>query len=78
MRFELKMVAIKLAGRYRVATEVKAFIAFESLSRCSLSKVRIFACEFNVPIVLYMLMLVFCMSLLVRKSKILCSCQEHS
>ena len=74
---ELKTVATKLAGRYRVATEVKALEAFESLSRCSLNRVRILACSPNRPSVLDIAALVPFNWLLVRNSRILCNYQTR-
>lgn len=71
------IVAIKLAGRYNVATKVNAFMAFESLSLSSLRRVRILASEFKVPKVWNMAVLVSCICLLVRKSRILYSYQAR-
>ena len=74
---ELNTVAIKLAGRYSVATNVKAFIVLESFSLSLLRKVRILLCPSNVPKVLDMAVLVRCICSLVRKSRILCSCHAQ-
>ena len=77
-RLELNTVATRVAGRYSVATEVNAFIAFESLSLCSPSRVRILACSPKRTKFWDMAVLVLSMCLLVRKSRILCSCQVDS
>ena len=71
MRLDWNTVAIKLAGRYKVATEVSAFITFESLSRSSLRRVSVLASKPKLPNVWETAVLVFCISWLVRKSRIL-------
>ena len=70
-RPELKTVATRVAGRYSVATDVKAFIAFESFSLCSLSRVRTLACSPNRASVCNIVVLVLSSCLLVRNSRIL-------
>ena len=48
IRFDWKIVATKVTGRYNVAIELSAFMVFESLSRSLLSRVRSLASEFRI------------------------------